>query len=109
MPGGFLSDRDALDDIAGDLFVPAVVEPGGARGGVAGKELHVFERHSLDQLPDGGGKGMTAFISTVKYLNRQPSPILSRAASSQASSVREPLNFLTLLASSSAILSEPGV
>ena len=65
----------------------------------------------LDQSPDGGGKGMAAFISIVKYLNNQPFPsssLFSQAASSQASSAREPLNSLILPASRSAISLEPG-
>ena len=54
----------------------------------------------------GGGKGTAVFISIVKHLNDQSSSVLSQAASSQASSAREPLNFPTFLASRSAILSE---
>ena len=49
---------------------------------------------------------MAAFISIVKYLNDQSSLLPSQAASSQASSAREPLNSQTLLASRSAISSE---
>ena len=55
---------------------------------------------------------MAAFISIVKYLNDQPfssSALLSQAASSQASSAREPLNSLTFLASRSAISLERGL
>ena len=49
---------------------------------------------------------MAVFISIVKYLNHQSSVFPSQAASSQASSAREPLNSLTFLASRSAISPE---
>ena len=50
-----LSDRDALDDIAGDLFVSPVVEAGGAGVGVAGEALHFIERDALgEQVGDDG-------------------------------------------------------
>ena len=40
--------------LRGDLLVTAVVEPGGARVGVAGQALHVLERHALfQQVGDG--------------------------------------------------------
>ena len=58
---------------------------------------------ALDQPPDGSRKGMAVFISIVKYLNDQWSSLFSQAASSQASSAREPLNSLTMPASRSAI------
>ena len=48
---------------------------------------------------------MAAFISIVKYLNHQSSLRPSPAASSQASSAREPLNSLTFLASGTVKLS----
>jgi hypothetical protein len=41
------SNRNAFYDIAGDLLVAAVVEPGSARVGVAGQALNVFERDAL--------------------------------------------------------------
>ena len=50
-----LSDRNPLDDVAGDGFVPTVVEVGGAGVGVAGEALDVFERHALgEQVGDDG-------------------------------------------------------
>ena len=45
----------------------------------------------------------------MKYLNDQSSLLPSQAASSQASSAREPLNSLTFPASRSAISLEPGL
>ena len=43
------SNRDPLDDVAGDFFIAAVVEAGGTRVGVAGQALDVFEGHALFQ------------------------------------------------------------
>jgi len=49
------SDRDPLHNIPCDLLVAPVVEPGGARVGVASQVLHVFEGHALfEQVGDGG-------------------------------------------------------
>jgi hypothetical protein len=52
------SDRDAFDDIAGDLAASAIVEAGGANVGVAGEELHVLDGDVLlEQGRDGGDTG----------------------------------------------------
>ena len=48
-------NRDPLDDVAGNLFVAAVVESRGARVGVAGQALDVFEGGALlEKVGDGG-------------------------------------------------------
>ena len=48
-PGPLCSElnRNPLDDVAGDLFLAVVVEAGGARVGMAGQALHIFQRHAL--------------------------------------------------------------
>ena len=40
-------DRDPLDDVSGDSFLATVVEAGGARIGMAGEVLNVFQRDAL--------------------------------------------------------------
>ena len=50
----YLSNRNPLHDVAGDLLVAAVVEAGGARVGVAGQALDVFEGQALlQEVGDG--------------------------------------------------------
>jgi len=49
------SNRNPLDDVAGDFPVAPVVEAGGPRVRMAGKALHVFEGHALfEQIGDRG-------------------------------------------------------
>ena len=51
LPG---SNRNPLDDVAGDLFLAAVVEASGAGIGVASQALHVFEGDALFQKVGDG-------------------------------------------------------
>ena len=49
------SNRNTLDDVAGDFPVAPVVEARGPRIGMAGEALHVFEGHALfEQVGDCG-------------------------------------------------------
>jgi hypothetical protein len=49
------SNRNPLHDVPGDLLLPAIVEPRGARVGVAGQMLHLFEGYALfEQIRDDG-------------------------------------------------------
>ena len=52
----FFSDRNPLHDVARDLLVPPVIEPGGARVGVACERYALAERVGNDGGAEGVGR-----------------------------------------------------
>ena len=51
---GMYSNPNPLHDVAGDFLLSTVVKAGGARVGVAGQALDVFEGNALFEQVGGG-------------------------------------------------------